>query len=421
MNKLELIDLNIHYEKLDNGLEVYIVPKKSKGIFVTYNTKFGAKDIEFVPINEKKMYKFPLGIAHFLEHKMFEQEEGENVFAFYSKRGADSNANTSYDKTTYLFESTDFFEENLEFLLNYVQNPYFTDENVEKEKGIIEQEMNMINDNPGARLYYGGLESAFHEIPLNKPIVGTKDSIYSITKEDLYRCYNTFYYPSNMYLVLVGNVDVDKTISIIKENQSKRNLDCKDKVKLKEYKEKDSVKESSKTIKMNVTIPKVSLGYKINIEKIKMDRYKLLFILNSIFDIKLDKTSTLCEELRDKKIISDNLYLSSVLTKKHILFTIIAETEKYKELFDSVKNELKDLNITTKELERKKKVAISNIITVTDSIYTIEHQITNDIIRYGKVYNDKISIIKSITMDDVKEVIDNINMNNNFTYVIEKK
>ena len=130
------LDLTLIYEKLDNGLEIFVLPKKNvNNIYVTFNTKYGSNISEFKPFDKDKMVKVPLGIAHFLEHKLFEQEDGTDIFSFYSERGADCNANTNYTKTSYLFSCPNFFKENINMLLDYVQSPYFTDENVNKEKG----------------------------------------------------------------------------------------------------------------------------------------------------------------------------------------------------------------------------------------------------------------------------------------------
>ena len=143
------LQLDVFYEKLDNGLEIFILPKKNvNNIYVTFSTKYGSNIIEFKPIDKKEIIKVPIGIAHFLEHKMFEQKDGTDIFSFYSERGADCNANTNYTKTSYLFSSPNFLEENLNMLLDYVQEPYFTDDNVEKEKGIITQEIKMYQDMP---------------------------------------------------------------------------------------------------------------------------------------------------------------------------------------------------------------------------------------------------------------------------------
>ena len=185
-SSLEKLDLELYEETLDNGLRVFIVPKENvNGIYATFSTKFGSIETEFVPNNKKKMIKVPLGVAHFLEHKMFEQKDNVDPFTFYSERGCDSNANTSNNKTTYLFSGANSFAENINYLLNYVQEPYFTDENVEKEKGIIEQEIRMYDDDPFFKMYDGIIYNSFIKHPIKYPIAGTIDDVNSTTIEDL--------------------------------------------------------------------------------------------------------------------------------------------------------------------------------------------------------------------------------------------
>ena len=264
--KTELVkmDLDMYYKKLDNGLDIYIVPKDNvNSIYVTLTTKYGSIDSEFVPYDRTGMTKFPLGIAHFLEHKVFEQKDGVDPFNFYSERGCDANANTSNFKTTYLFSGTNFFDENLNYLLDYVQDPYFTDENVEKEKGIIEQEIRMYDDSPYYKLYDRILHNAFKIHPIRYPVAGNISSIKKITKEDLYTCYHTFYNPSNMFLVVTGNVDYKDVINIVSANQEKKEFKEYKEIKRKVYDEPDivTIKEAFST--MDIEIPKVSIGYKI--------------------------------------------------------------------------------------------------------------------------------------------------------------
>jgi len=218
--ELTKLDLELYHEELNNGLNIYIVPKTNvNNVYVTFTTKFGSKHQSFVPFNEKKMIKVPDGVAHFLEHKLFEQEDGHNPFAFFAESGASSNANTSNHKTTYLFSCSTKLEENLEFLLDFVQTPYFTKENVNKEKGIIEQEIKMYQDNPFFVLYEKSVYNSIVKHPIKIPILGTMESITKIEKEDLYTCYNTFYHPNNMILVITGNVKTESILEIKKNNQ----------------------------------------------------------------------------------------------------------------------------------------------------------------------------------------------------------
>lgn len=164
MNKLEIkgLDLTLYEERLANGLTIYVIPKEnSKGIYATFTTKFGGHDIDFIPEGKEEVVSVPAGIAHFLEHKMFAQKSGEDVMSLFSKNGVSCNANTSSYKTCYLFDGSSHFEENLNLLLDYVQEPYFTEENVEKEKHIIEQEIDMTADNPYSIGYFRLMENMF--------------------------------------------------------------------------------------------------------------------------------------------------------------------------------------------------------------------------------------------------------------------
>lgn len=215
----DILKEELYYEKLDNGLDVYFMPKKGfMKKFAVLATNYGSNELEFIPINENEKFRVNEGIAHFLEHKMFEQPDGGNAFDKFSKLGASANAYTNFTMTAYLFSCTDNFYESLEHLIDYVQTPYFTDENVEKEKGIIEQEIKMYNDDPDWNVYFNCLRAMYKDYPVNVDIAGTVESIYKITKDELYKCYNTFYNPGNMALFVVGDVEVDKVMESIKKS-----------------------------------------------------------------------------------------------------------------------------------------------------------------------------------------------------------
>ena len=228
MNKINISKLDelIYEETLDNGLKIFIckTPNFNKKL-AFFQTRYGSLDNEFIPINGKKVKKYPLGIAHFLEHKLFESENNIDYFKLFQENGAYLNAATSYDKTYYFFSCSDNFYDNLTNLINMVQTPYFTDENVEKEKGIIGQEIDMYSNDPNQVLYDKLYYNAFVNDPMKYDIAGTKKDIKEITKEDLYECYNTFYHPSNMFLTIVGDVDVKKTIKLIKEIEDNKKYD----------------------------------------------------------------------------------------------------------------------------------------------------------------------------------------------------
>ena len=227
MKKINIakIDEEIFYDKLDNGLEVFFYPRENcQNVYATLTTKFGSIYKSFVPIGKTKFLTVPDGIAHFLEHKIFAQEDGEDVALFFEKSGTSYNAHTSLKSTTYEVSGPNNMIQNILFLLDYVQSPYFTLENVEMEKGIIKEEINMCNDNPWNILYYKIRYNTFKEDPIRYSISGSISDIDKINKELLYECYNTFYHPSNMFLVVTGNFDKEQLLKCIKENLDKKNF-----------------------------------------------------------------------------------------------------------------------------------------------------------------------------------------------------
>lgn len=422
MKKIPLskLDINIYYEKLENGLEVFIAPKDNvNNIYATYSTKYGSNKNDFVPIGKNKMITVPLGIAHFLEHQLFTQEDDTDVMSFYSERGADVNANTNKLKTTYLFSGPDFFEENLEFLLDYVEKPYFTDESVNKEKGIIEQEIKMYQDKPYTRLYEGITYNAFHNHPIKYPVIGTIESINKVTKDDLYTCYNTFYHPSNMFIVITGNVNPDKTMELIKEHENKRNLEPAKPIKLKTYDEPDTVCKKSEEINLNITIPKVCVAFKLNIGKIKkVPKDEISTYLQILFSLKLGTTSEFCEQLKEEQLITSFIDTNVVETDKHALVYVTAESKNPREFIKRIRKELSNLNISEKELERKKRAYISGVIYASDKIVRTNYKIMADIAKYNRLVTNDVEIIEKYNMTEMNEVIKAINLENYTTYIV---
>ena len=421
--KTELVkmDLDMYYKRLDNGLDIYIVPKENvNSIYVTFTTKYGSIDSEFIPYDRSCMTKFPLGIAHFLEHKVFEQKDDIDPFTFYSERGCDANANTSNYKTTYLFSGTNFLDENLNYLLDYVQDPYFTDENVEKEKGIIEQEIRMYDDSPYYKLYDRILHNAFKIHPIRYPIAGTISSIKKITKEDLYTCYHTFYKPSNMFLVITGNVDYKDVINIVSANQEKKEFKEYKEIKRKVYDEPDivTIKEASST--MDIEIPKVSIGYKIK-NNSNVDINKFRTYIGMFFDIKFGTVSEFNEKIRESQITTLDLDITIVNTDKHVLVILSTDTNKKDELLSRIDEELKDIKIDENDFNRKKKVKKSSVIYKSDSIYAINNKIMANIIKYGKVITDEHKFIDELNYQELNEIISNIDLSNKTIYTINKK
>lgn len=192
-----------------SGLRIFVIPKERSAAFAAVTVRFGADDVRYRPEKGAAVRELPEGVAHFLEHKMFAEENGIDAFELYAKTGADANAFTAHDRTCYLFSCTDNFETNLRILLHSVTHPYFTEESVEKEKKIIAEEIGMYEDNPEARVDRGLMRALYRRHPIRSDVLGTKESIAAITPELLYECTSAFYTPRNMFLVVAGTVSPD--------------------------------------------------------------------------------------------------------------------------------------------------------------------------------------------------------------------
>lgn len=420
-HNLDKMDLEIYEETLDNGMKIYIVPKENvNGYYATLSTKYGSIHNEFIPIDGKDFIKVPDGVAHFLEHKVFEQKDGKDPFTFYSERGCDANANTSNYKTTYLFSGTSNLNDGLNYLLDYVQSPYFTDENVNKEKGIIEQEIKMYDDSPYYKLYDGVIYNAFVNHPIKYPIAGTVESINNITKDDLYTCYNTFYNPCNMFLIVTGNVDPKEIIDLIRVNQSKKEFKQISKIEIKTSDEPDNVAIEIKKEYFDVQIPKVSVGYKISLGNNDLNINDFKTYLSILFDIKFGSTSEFNEVLKEEKIITGDMDISIVNTDKHVLITLINESDNVDEVINRIEQNLKDLKIDEDDFNRKKKIRKSASILKSDSIYAINNKIMSNIINYNEIIYNEYKKIDEFTYTKLKEIIKNIDLSNKTIYIIDK-
>ncbi len=417
---INIVDEPLYYEKLENGLEVYMIPKNNvKNIYATFTTRFGSKDDEFVPINENKMVKVPLGIAHFLEHKMFEQEDGIDPFTFYSKSGTSANAHTSFFNTTYEFSGPNNFLENLKYLLDFVQKPYLTPQNIEKEKGIIIQELKMYLDDPFWVLYDGIRNNIFYKNPMKYPIIGTIDSINNINKKDLLRCYNTFYHPSNMFVVITGNFDPNETINTIRENQLSKKFKPMPKIKTKEYKESDKVVKEEEIVFKNVDNAKLSYGIKLNLDKLGVkEKRKQSLYLYILFELMFGTSSKFYEEMMEKGYLSSSVSIDKIFTDTHVLIILTFESNYPKELCKEIKNTLDNMEISAKDLEIMKKGILSIKINAFDNIIALNDVIVSNIIDLGEFGSDFVECVKELNLDELNIMIKKMDLSNYSIYIV---
>ena len=423
MKKIKIKDIDefVYYEKLDNGLEVYLYTKDNvHNNYVTFTTKYGSVYNEFVPIGKSKMTTFPKGIAHFLEHKVFVQKEDPQPMEFFAKSGSVCNAYTTFRNTSYLFYSTESLEENINYLLDYVQNIYLTDESVESEKGIITEEIHMYEDRPSEVLAEKIRFNTLNTNPYRDSIIGTTEDINSITKEDLETCYYTFYNPSNMFMVVTGNFDPEKIMSVIKENQSKKNFESLSNIKIKEFKEDNKVYKEKEIINIPTNVPKVAYTLKIPLDNINLSRRKLHLYTYILFTTLFDETSLFDENIKKESIVNNTTYVSLLNTNTHLLVSFVNETNKYDEFLDKVKNRISVLEVSKDDFERKKKVLISNEIFAYENIENINDIIIDNIIYHGKLEDNPIEIIEELNYDELNELIKKLDIKNTTTIVLKK-
>ncbi|MDU1093967.1 MAG: pitrilysin family protein [Clostridioides difficile] len=403
----DILKEEVYYEKLQNGLDVYFMPKR--GFMKKYAilaTNYGSNDLEFVPIGEDKKIRVNEGIAHFLEHKMFEQPDGGDAFDKFSKLGVNANAFTNFTMTAYLFSATENFYESLEHLIDYVQTPYFTDENVEKEKGIIAQEIKMYNDDPDWNVYFNCLKAMYVNYPARIDIAGTVDSIYKITKEELYKCYNTFYNPGNMALFVVGDLDVEKVIDVTKKSNNYKVDRLSKSIERFYPEEPEGVKEKEVIEKFPISMPMFNIGFKDSNVGLKgKELLRKEIVTDILVGMLFKKGSKLYEDLYMQGLINEN-FGAGFSSQVDYAFSIIAgdskERKKVKEIILDYIEKSKKEGLSKEEFERTKKKKIGSFIKCFDSINFIGNSFISYVFKDINLL-DYLDIIKDITFEEVEE------------------
>ena len=419
MKEIELssLDMKVYQETLKNGLEIYLIPYDNKqNYFITYATKYGSDVLEFE--TSDKHFKPPLGIAHYLEHKMFEMESGEDPFTFFSESGTGSNAMTSYRSTKYICYGTKRFDENLRYLLKFVNEPYFTDSNVEKEKGIIAEEIKMYDDLVDYKTEMKLRQNIYKNNSRKYDIAGTVEDIYKITKEDLYDSYNSFYTPNNMFVLIVGNFNVREAIKIIKEELESKEV--KELPKIIDPKEPNKVVVKEETIYEAVEVPKVAIGLKVPRKKIKLSEEELDLYLCMLTNMLFGASSEFRERARVDKLLND-IYTEWETTNDFKTFYLFATTIKPNSLVKEINEEFDNISVSEKAFNRIKKVWIANEVKIVDNIDRIEHNIYDDIISYNKIINNRVEMIRKMNFKTLNKLIKEIDFSNRTKLVVLNK
>ncbi|WAH35755.1 EF-P 5-aminopentanol modification-associated protein YfmH [Alicyclobacillus dauci] len=400
----DAVGIEIVEKRLDNGLSVYLAPRPGfQQTFAMFATKYGSIDNEF--IRDGKRTRVPDGIAHFLEHKMFEDEEQE-VFSRFAEHGASVNAFTTFDETAYYFSGTSDLQENINTLLNFVQKIYLTDENVDKEKGIIAQEIRMGDDNPDRKVFMDLLSAMYESHPVRIDIAGSVESIYKIDRETLLECYHTFYHPSNMILVIAGGFDAREVMGWIEENQAAKSFGPPPTIERVYPEEPTTPKATHLESKLPVASPRCLIGWKekaLPEENVDLMRQELLtgIVLDALFG----KTSEFYSELLKEGLIDKGFSWEYELTSQYGYTVVGGNAPKPGELAKRVETyvaKMKDNGIDEDAFERARKKALGRFIMSLDQVSYVARSYTSYRLR-GVDFLQTVEVLDSLTLNEANK------------------
>ncbi len=399
----------LYIEKLENGLTIMIFPRYGiQKKFVMWSTNYGSIDNKFIAPGQEQITEVPDGVAHFLEHKMFEQENGRNSLDTLTELGVNANAYTTTDHTAYLYECTDNFYEALDELMDYVQHPYFTDENVEKEKGIIGQEIMMYDDYPEWIVYMNALKAMYKNTPINIDITGTIETVNKIDKDILYKCYNTFYNPSNMVMFFAGEFNPEEIVVEVKKRLIKKENQGVIK-RIYDAEPKEIVKKEIES-KMDISIPMFVIGIKEdNIEE-PSEMIKKQIAMEILLNIIIGKSSKLYKQLYEEGLLQEEPTLEYEFSKIYSYALITGVSNNPKEILTKVLKTIEDLKqngINEEDFERSKKMIYGIYIKEYNGIDNISRMFVAD---YFKGINsfDYIENYIQVTKEYTQKILEQV-------------
>ena len=384
--------------KHKSGLDIYICEKHEfSTAYAIFGTRYGSVDNSFRKIGESDFTRVPNGIAHFLEHKLFESEDGD-AFSRYAKTGAAANAYTSFDRTCYLFTCTGNFDDSFDILLDFVQHPYFTAETVAKEQGIIGQEIRMYDDSPDWMLLFNLLSCLYYNNPVKINIAGTEKTIAEITDKLLYKCYETFYNPSNMFIVVSGNVDADRVLKKIDESLKDREAV---KFEREEIHEPDGIVCGEKRHEMAVSLPQFALGYKINTPKNGYLDTETVVETQMLTEIIAGKQSRLFESLLEKGYINKG-FSSELMEGRGFAIGMFSGQSAYPEqVAEEIKGEISRLQtegIDEDDFKSVQRMFYGRSVMMFNDVEGIGDALTGAACSESGLF-DELDVIKNVTAD----------------------
>ena len=389
------------------GLDIYIFPKKLSSTYALLGTRYGSIDNSFGVEGEHSITAVPDGIAHFLEHKLFANEDGSDAFEHFSALGADANAYTSFNKTAYLFSCTENFEDSLAELIDFVYHPYFTEESVRKERGIIAQEIGMYDDSPSEACYYGMLEGLYERHAIRRNICGSVESIEKITPELLYECYRVFYSPSNMALIVCGDVAPEDVVNIADRHLPRERKD------IKIVRSEENSLESPEVFlprvkkKMKVAKPIFNIGIKdIAIPVSSMERQRKDAAMSILNEMLFSRAGKLYSDLFENGLISPEMSYCYTISDSFAFNSIAGEADNPEAVLDKIREYLRSVaqeGLSREDFERGKRVMYAEFVTEFDSTDSIANNLLSFIFD-GSELLSYANIIADVQFEDVEEL-----------------
>ena len=417
---LEGLEEKIYEYTTKNGLKVYMwVNEKVNGCFASLSVKYGSIHTKFKV--GKKVYTVPNGLAHFLEHIKFNMKEDVTAHDEFIKIGGDSNAFTTFKYTSYIVFATQNKIENLNLLLDFVYNPYFTKKMISKEKGIIVEEANMSNDDPYSKIFYDNLKNVLQKSNYRNLITGEVEDIKEISLDDVEIVYDTFYHPKNMFLTITGNFNPYEMAKTVEDNLAKKEF--------REFQEVDIISESEpkKVTKdymeenVGITYPRVKYSLKIPINKFKnVETIDLKLLCDLILNINFGSTSEFRSDLILKGLVTSMGY-SLDIYEEYLVITITANTNYQDEVIKLIREKFDNLEVDEKDIVRKRNAAIATLILDYEDIEQVNMKIQDDIINEGEIITDLKIRVASINQEKLESVINYINNDNVAISVFKSK
>ena len=413
MEELVLKGLNekIYVYNTKCGLPIYMwVNEKVSSMYASLSVKYGSVHTKFKI--GKKTYEVPDGIAHFLEHIKFNIDEETTAHDEFYKLGGDANAFTTFDYTSYIVFATKNKKENLEELLNFVYNPFFTKKSVAKEKGIIVEEANMGLDDPYSIIFFHTLSNVLQKSKYRNTITGTPEDVNSINLEDVKLVYDAFYHPENMFLTITGNFNPYEMASVVEDNLSKKSFgEYLQPIVIKESEPK-KVLEKYKEEKINLTYPRVKICCKMDMNKFKdYSKLELKILSNLIFNINFGATSDFRDELMEKGLIQGMSVATDIYDDTFVI-SISVTTNFKEEVIKRIKDKLNDLQISDIDFKRKKNATIATLILDYEDVENVSYRIQDDVLNNGGIITNLKEILEDETLEDLEELINLYDLDN---------